>query len=172
MILTFALLRKQLLVVALLALGFLLTFGGINRAQAATESQTYEFSSVKKRAVVRSGLLDDFGLATTPVVSKLQRQGYSVSRVPWWWPVSGKVDLMVGHSMGGSMALLCPKSQCKRVVTIDPPRMNAGCRKGGGCTNYYNRYNFPGGGYVRGAANKSIGWGHLSAPWKVAPVLR
>lgn len=161
MILTSALLRKKLLVGLIASVLLTLLFAALSSAHAG-----------QRTAVVRSGLLDDFGLATTPVVSKLQKQGYKVTRVPWWWPVSGKVDLMVGHSMGGTVAMRCPKSQCKRVVTIDPSRMNAGCRPGGGCTNYYNPANFPGGGSVRGATNKRIGWGHLTAPWKVAPVLR
>jgi hypothetical protein len=116
-------------------------------------------------AVVKSGLFDDLGIFTAPVVSKLQKQGYQVERRPWWWPEpdSRRVALAAGHSLGGSAVLTCPDGTCKRVVSIDPPRMNPGCRSGN-CDNYYSPLNPIGGGSARGARNHRIPPGHLLAP--------
>jgi hypothetical protein len=123
-------------------------------------------------AVVKSGLLDDFGLFTQPVVQKLQKAGYQVERRPWWFPESDArpVALAVGHSMGGSAVLTCPRGTCVRVVSIDPPRMNPGCRSGN-CDNYHSPYNPIGGGSARGARNHRIPAGHLRAPIYVLPHL-
>lgn len=120
-----------------------------------------------KTALVRSGLLDDFGVFTRPVEDGLRKQGYKVTRKPWWKPDTGRYTVAAGHSKGADAVL---RDNARLIIAIDPTLANPGCPNGRECVAYVGRANkFPlivccGGYEVRGAKNIPIGWGHTRAP--------
>lgn len=120
-----------------------------------------------RTALVRSGLLDDFGVFTRPVEEGLRAQGYKVTRKPWWMSDDGRYTVAVGHSKGADRVL---RDGARKIIAIDPTLANPGCPMGRDCTAYVGHLNkFPfliccGGYEVRGAKNIAIGWGHTSAP--------
>lgn len=120
-----------------------------------------------RTALVRSGLLDDWGILTRPVEDGLRAQGYKVTRRTWYAADHGRYDLAAGHSKGADRVL---KDNARKIISIDPTLGNPGCAKGKDCTAYVGHANkFPfliccGGYEVRGAKNIPIGYGHVQAP--------
>jgi hypothetical protein len=143
---------KRVLVALALAGAFLLAMSNLANARTA---------------LVRSGLLDDFGIFTRPVEDGLKAQGYKVTRIPWWKADSGKYTVAAGHSKGADAVL---RDNAKTIIAIDPTLANSGCPKGRDCTAYVGHANkFPfliccGGYEVRGAKNIAIAPGHVQAP--------
>lgn len=120
-----------------------------------------------KTALVRSGLFDDFGAFTRPVEDGLRKQGYQVSRKPWWAADTKRYDVAAGHSLGADKVL---HDNASKIIAIDPTIANTGCVGHRDCTAYYGPVNkfpflFCCGGYpARGAKNIAIGFGHTRAP--------
>ena len=144
--------RKQVLTALALAGVFLLALSNLVDARTA---------------LVRSGLLDDFGIFMRPVEDGLRAQGYKVTRKPWWVADNGRYTVAVGHSKGADRVL---RDNARKIIAIDPTLVNPGCQKGRDCTAYVGHLNkFPfliccGGYEVRGAKNIAIGYGHVQAP--------
>lgn len=120
-----------------------------------------------RTALVRSGLLDEFGVFTRPVEDGLRAQGYKVTRKPWWASDNERYDVAAGHSMGADRVL---KDRARKIIAIDPTFVNPGCPRTKDCTAYVGHANkFPfliccGGYEVRGAKNIAISYGHVQAP--------
>lgn len=150
---------KKLFVALALAGAFLLVLSGVSQARTA---------------LVRSGLLDDYGLFTRPVEEGLRKQGYRVTRKPWWASDKGKYSVAVGHSLGADRVL---KDNARKIISIDPTLANPGCPKGRDCTAYVGHANkFPlivccGGYEVAGAKNIPISPGHVQAPRIALPMI-